>query len=63
MIKLSAVIGVSFDPTFQFVKLEIHTVFLRFTNFNLGRNLSPLILANLIIFYLGEIIKTKEKSQ
>ncbi|MBR2047751.1 MAG: hypothetical protein IJ960_04055, partial [Oscillospiraceae bacterium] len=38
----------SFDPTFQFENREIHKVFLRFPNFNLGQNLSPSALADLI---------------
>jgi len=49
--KLSAVINGSFAPTVQFEKLEIHTVFLRFSNFHLRQNLSLITLANLIIGY------------
>jgi len=49
--KLSAVINGSFAPTVQFGKLEIHTVFLRFSNFHLRQNLSLITLANLIIGY------------
>lgn len=52
MIQSSAVIGGSFSPTFQFEKLESHTVFLRFPNFELLQNLSPLSLDDLIIGYL-----------
>ena len=44
--KSSAVIGGSFAPTSQFIKFEIHKVFLHFLNFNLCQNLSPLILAD-----------------
>ena len=40
-----------FAPTVQFEKLEIHTVFLRFSNFHLRQNLSLITLANLIIGY------------
>ena len=36
----------SFASTFQFEKLEIHKVFLRFPNFNLCQNLSPSALAS-----------------
>ncbi|MBQ3543095.1 MAG: hypothetical protein IJA45_08245, partial [Oscillospiraceae bacterium] len=66
--KSSAVIGGSFAPTFQFIKLEIHTVFLRFLNFNLRQNLSPLTLVDLISGYsrggLGRAYKnpTPERS-
>ena len=49
LIKSSAAGNGSFDPTFQFEKLEIHTVFLRFPNFNLCQNLSLTALADLII--------------
>ena len=49
LIKSSAADSGSFDPTFQFVKLEIHPVFLRFPNFNLDQNLSLTTLADLII--------------
>ena len=49
--KLSVVISGPFAPTFQFVKLETHKVFLHFLNFNLCQNFSPLILADFIIGY------------
>ena len=49
LIKSSAAADESFDPTMQFEKLEIHTVFLRFPNFYLSQNLSPSALADLII--------------
>ena len=39
--------GGSFPPIPQFEKLEIHTVFLRFSNFDLTKNLSPNLLAKL----------------
>jgi hypothetical protein len=39
----------SFAPTLQFVKLEIHKVFLRFPNFNLSQNLSPSAIADFLI--------------
>jgi len=42
----SAAAAGSFAPTLQIEKLEIHTVFLRFPNFNLGQNLSPSALAD-----------------
>jgi len=48
MIQLSAVVSGSFAPTVQFEKLEIHTVFLRFSNFHLGQNLSLTTLADSI---------------
>ena len=50
--KSSAVIGGSFAPTFQFIKLKIHKVFLRFLNFNLCQNLSPQTLADFISGYM-----------
>lgn len=50
--KSPAVAGGSFAPTMQIEKLEIHTVFLHFSNFNLGQNLSPSALVDLIIVYL-----------
>ena len=43
----SADISGSFAPILQFEKLEIHKVFLRFPNFILEQNLSPLSLAEL----------------
>ena len=46
LIKSSAAAAGSFAPTLQFCKLEIHTVFLRFQNFNLEQNLSPSALAD-----------------
>ena len=49
LIKSSAAADESFDPTMQFEKLEIHTVFLRFPNFYLGQNLSLTTFAALII--------------
>ena len=53
--KSPAMIGGSFSPTLQFIKLEIHKVFLRFLNFNLCQNLSPLILADLITGYYNGV--------
>ena len=53
MIQLSAVVSGSFAPTVQFEKLEIHTVFLRFSNFHLGQNFSLTTLANSISGYLS----------
>ena len=44
--KSSAADSGSFALTMQFEKLEIHKVFLRFLNLNLGQNLSPLSLAD-----------------
>ena len=44
--KSSAAAAGSFAPTLQFAKLEIHTVFLHFANFNLEQNLSPSALAD-----------------
>ena len=52
MMKSSAVLSGSFDPTVQFEKLEIHTVFLRFSNFHSCQNLSLITLADFIIGYL-----------
>ena len=37
----------SFPPILRFEKLEIHTVFLRFSNLGLTKNLSPNLLAEL----------------
>jgi len=37
----------------QFEKLEIHTVFLRFSNFHSRQNLSLITLADFIIGYLA----------
>ncbi len=37
----------SFPPILRFEKLEIHTVFLRFSNLGLAKNLSPNLLAEL----------------
>jgi hypothetical protein len=37
----------SFPPILRFEKLEIHTVFLRFSNLALTKNLSPNLLAEL----------------
>jgi hypothetical protein len=48
LINSPAVISGSFATTFQFEKLEIHTVFLRFPNFNLRQNLSLILLVSLI---------------
>ena len=47
----ATVVDESFSPPLQFANREIHTVFLRFANFDLGRNLLPTILANWIIGY------------
>jgi hypothetical protein len=46
LLKSPAAAAGSFAPTLQFCKLEIHTVFLRFQNFNLEQNLSPSALAD-----------------
>ena len=43
----SARFGGSFPPILRFEKLEIHTVFLRFSNLGLTKNLSPNLLAEL----------------
>jgi hypothetical protein len=43
----SAALAGSFASIFQFEKLEIHTVSLRFSNFNLSQNLSAIALASL----------------
>ena len=43
----SARFGGSFPPILRFEKLEIHTVFLRFSNLGLTKNLSPNLLAGL----------------
>ena len=37
----------SFPPILRFEKLEIHNVFLRFSNLGLAKNLSPNLLAEL----------------
>ena len=55
MMKSSAVLSGSFDPTVQFEKLEIHKVFLRFSNFHSCQNLSPITLADFIIGYLSPL--------
>ena len=52
--KSSAVLDGSFAPTVQFEKLEIHKVFLRFSNFHSCQNLSLITLANFIIGYLSQ---------
>ena len=52
--KLSAVLSGYFAATVQFEKLEIHTVFLRFSNFHSCQNLSLITLANFIIGYLSQ---------
>ena len=52
--KSSAVLNGSFAPTVQFEKLEIHKVFLRFSNFHSRQNLSLITLANFIIGYLSQ---------
>ena len=52
--KSSAVLNGSFAPTVQFEKLEIHKVFLRFSNFHSCQNLSLITLANFIIGYLSQ---------
>jgi len=44
---VSARFGGSFSPIPQFEKFEIHTVFLRFSNFDSTKNLSPNLLAKL----------------
>jgi hypothetical protein len=51
MIKSSSVAGGSFAPTLPFGRLEIHKVFLRLPNVDLGQNLSPSTLADFIIGY------------
>ena len=43
----SARFGGSFPPILRFEKLEIHKVFLRFSNLGLAKNLSPNLLAEL----------------
>ena len=43
----SAALAESFASILQFEKLEIHTVSLRFSNFNLSQNLSAIALASL----------------
>ena len=52
--KSSAVLNGSFAPTVQFEKLEIHKVFLRFSNFHSCQNLSLITLANFNIGYLSQ---------
>ena len=52
--KSSAVLNGSFAPTVQLEKLEIHKVFLRFSNFHSCQNLSLITLANFIIGYLSQ---------
>ena len=52
--KSSAVLNGSFAPTVQFEKLEIHKVFLRFSNFHSCQNLSLITLADFIIGYLSQ---------
>ena len=44
---MSARFGGSFPPIRRFEKFEIHTVFLRFSNLDLTKNLSPNLLAKL----------------
>jgi hypothetical protein len=46
MLQSPAATDGSFAATLQFEKLEIHKVFLRFSNFNLIQNLSPVTLAD-----------------
>lgn len=53
--KSSAVTSGSFNPTFQFEKLEIHKVCLHFPNFNLRQNLTLFILADFVIGYLRAV--------
>ena len=48
----------SFPPILRFEKFEIHTVFLRFSNLGLTKNLSPNLLAELCGAALGCIKKT-----
>ena len=55
MMKSSAVLSGSFALTVQFEKLEIHTVFRRFSNFHSCQNLSPITLADFIIGYLSPL--------
>ena len=43
----SAALAESFASILQFEKLEIHTVSLRFSNFNLSQNLSAIAFASL----------------
>ena len=49
LMKSSAADNGSFDPTLQFGKLEIHTVFLRYPNLDLCQNLSLTVLVDFII--------------
>ena len=49
IIKSAAVSSGSFATVLQFESLEIHKVCLRLPNFNLGQNLSLVILADLLI--------------
>ena len=55
MIQSSAAVSGSFAPTVQFEKLEIHTVFLRFSNLHLGQNFSLTTLANSISGYFANV--------
>ncbi|MBR2048550.1 MAG: hypothetical protein IJ960_08140, partial [Oscillospiraceae bacterium] len=57
--KSSAAADGSFDPTYPFENREIHKVFLRFPNFNLGQNLSPSALAGLIRASLSKLPANK----
>jgi len=45
--------GGSFPPILRFEKFEIHKVFLRFSNLDLTKNLSPNLLAKLCVDALG----------
>ncbi|MBR2047234.1 MAG: hypothetical protein IJ960_01420, partial [Oscillospiraceae bacterium] len=54
--KSSAAADGSFDPTYPFENREIHKVFLRFPNFNLGQNLSPSALADLFRASLNPVL-------
>jgi hypothetical protein len=51
MAPLPSALGGSFVPTLQFEKLEIHKVCLRFPNFDLKQNLSPITRGNRAIGY------------
>ena len=55
MMKSSAALSGSFVPPVQFEKLEIHKVFLRFSNFHSCQNLSLLALVDFIIGYLSSL--------
>ena len=58
----SARFGGSFPPILRFEKFEIHTVFLRFPNLDLTKNLSPNLLAELRGLAKQEVKKLKNIS-